>query len=144
MKLTPRLYLCLLCYKQVIICRHCDRGNIYCGWVCAQKARTKSLHLAGSRYQSTLKGKCCHAARQARYRIRLRKKVTHQGSLNPLLNDSIKSRKNSPKKIKSNQDCVISRCQFCNKLVAQWVRNDFLRRRDRKKSVLVAIFPQGP
>ena len=144
MEHTPRLYLCLLCYEQVIICRHCDRGNIYCGWVCAQKARIKSLHLAGSRYQSTLNGKRHHAARQARYRLRLEKKVTHQGSLNPPKNDSIETLKNRPKKIKRNQDCDVSTCHFCNNLVAKWIRNDFLRRRDPKKSVLVPIVPQGP
>jgi hypothetical protein len=144
MELTPRFYLCLLCHEQVTICRHCDRGNIYCGWACAQKARIKSLHLAGSRYQSTFKGKCHHAARQARYRIGLLKKVTHQGSLNPPQNDSINLPEKSPNEIEKRQVGVASTCSFCNKPVSEWIRSNFLRKRDHKKLVLAQICPQGP
>ena len=132
MEPTPRLYLCMLCHHQVTICRKCDRGNIYCGRVCAQKARIKSLHHASCRYQSTFKGRCHHAARQARYRLRLRKKVTHHGSLNPSQNDSIELLEKRTIKIEKNQINEDSTCCFCNKLVSTWVRQFFTQKRAQK------------
>ena len=80
MKDCARLYHCARCRCQVVICRRCDRGNIYCFDGCADQARTESQRLAGQRYQSSLPGRHKHADRQRHYRQRLKAKVTHQGS----------------------------------------------------------------
>ena len=80
MKDCARLYHCARCRCQVVICRHCDRGNLYCFDGCADQARAESLRAAGRRYQSTRQGRHQHAERQRRYRRRLADKVTQQGS----------------------------------------------------------------
>jgi hypothetical protein len=83
MELTPRLFLCARCYEQVIICTYCDRGNIYCSFLCSLTARKNSLREAGMRYQHSIKGRLKHALRQRHYMQRLRglnNKMTHQGS----------------------------------------------------------------
>ena len=77
---SGRLYNCALCHQQVIICSHCDRGNIYCADGCAQYARTHKQKAASKRYQSSPRGRQCHARRQRQYRQRQQGKVTHQGS----------------------------------------------------------------
>lgn len=76
-----RLYSCARCAKQVRVCRHCDRGNRYCGGECASIRRRESLARAGQRYQTSYRGACRHAARQSRWRERRAQIVTHQGSL---------------------------------------------------------------
>jgi hypothetical protein len=79
-----RIYNCAGCAKQTILCRKCDRGNIYCSETCAAERRCRSLQQAGARYQKTLKGRHAHAQRQKCYRQRVsvsEEKVTHQGSI---------------------------------------------------------------
>jgi len=78
---TYRLYTCVGCRQQVQICRHCDRGNIYCAGGCAAACRRASLRRAGARYQQSYRGACLHAARHRAWRARQTHKVTHQGSL---------------------------------------------------------------
>ena len=80
MEPTPRLFLCMLCHGQVVLCSWCDHGQIYCSRACAHFSRQKSLRLARRRYQKTFNGRRNHAACQARYRQRLRNKVTDHGS----------------------------------------------------------------
>jgi hypothetical protein len=58
---TGRFFLCGRCRAQVLICSHCDRGQIYCGERCAGAARRNSLHAAG-RYQASRRGRLRHAA----------------------------------------------------------------------------------
>ena len=77
---SPRLYHCARCRCQVVICRACDRGNLYCFGDCAGLARADSQRAATRRYQSTRQGRHNHAERQRRYRQRLQEKVTQQGS----------------------------------------------------------------
>ena len=76
---TTRFFLCAGCRAQVLVCRRCDRGQIYCASACAQEARQRSRQAAGKRYQATYRGRLNHAARAGRYRAR-QKIVTHQGS----------------------------------------------------------------
>ena len=45
-----RLYNCRRCAVQVLICRDCDRGNIYCAGECAQISRLESLRRAAKCY----------------------------------------------------------------------------------------------
>jgi hypothetical protein len=47
MKPSARLYHSVGCHCQVVICRQCDRGNVYCAGDCAEQARKASLHRAG-------------------------------------------------------------------------------------------------
>lgn len=77
---SHRLYNCLCCGVQVLICRWCDRGNVYCEGACAETCRRESLRRAGRRYQDSFRGATHHAARQSRWRRRRAQKVTHQGS----------------------------------------------------------------
>ena len=78
-RLPGRLFLCLACRAQVLICSHCDRGHVYCAKGCAQQARRRSLREAGRRYQTSRRGRINHAERARRYRAR-KNTVTHQGS----------------------------------------------------------------
>jgi len=67
---VARIYYCTRCHSQVFICRHCDRGHIYCGQ-CAPKAQAEAKYRAAQRYQTSHQGRVKHAARQRRYRERL-------------------------------------------------------------------------
>ena len=72
MTATARLFLCALCHCQVVLCRRCDHGNIYCSPGCGAEARRRSLRRAGRRYQDSRRGRHKHAERQRRYRERCR------------------------------------------------------------------------
>jgi hypothetical protein len=144
MESTSRLYLCLFCHQQVIICRKCDRGNIYCGPTCATLARIKSLQLAGARYQATVNGKRHHAARQARYLMNHSTKMTHQTSPVAPSHASIQLAENKSEKSENEQRNTALICHFCKKPASVWFRNDFLRRRGSKKSTELKACPQAP
>jgi hypothetical protein len=75
-----RLFLCSRCRVQVLICRRCDRGQIYCFGACAQEARRERRREARRRYQATDRGRAMHADRNRRYRAR-RRRVTDHGPL---------------------------------------------------------------
>ena len=87
MRNAARLFNCASCRRQVVLCRRCDHGNIYCSRNCSGPARRRSVRLAGQRYQSSRRGRHKHAQRQRRYRERRRRpapenpacaqKVTH-------------------------------------------------------------------
>ncbi|KAF7961539.1 hypothetical protein AWV80_32265 [Cupriavidus sp. UYMU48A] len=80
MPATGRFFVCAHCRAQVIVCRRCDRGQIYCNGGCSQAARRASLREAAQRYQRSRRGRLAYAERMRRYRSR-QKKVTHQGSV---------------------------------------------------------------
>jgi late competence protein required for DNA uptake (superfamily II DNA/RNA helicase) len=63
---TARLYNCGRCHCQVVICRHCDHGNVYCR-SCAPVAGRESHCRADAEYQKSDRGKKNHKARQQRY-----------------------------------------------------------------------------
>jgi len=144
MKHVPRLFQCALCHTQSRVCSKCDRGQIYCGTVCAVFARKKSMKLAGMRYQRTFNGKRNHAARQARYRRRQSKIVTHRGS--PLMpqDASMNSLENKIENTKNGYKKLALTCGFCEKPVSDWIRNDFLRRRRSHASSGSKASPQAP
>jgi hypothetical protein len=73
-----RMFLCARCRCQVLVCRHCDRGHIYCFGICAQAARRERQKEARRRYQATPRGRSMHAQRNRRYRAR-QCRVTDQG-----------------------------------------------------------------
>lgn len=89
--LPARRFVCALCRAPVLVCSHCDRGQIYCATGCAATARRQSQGDAGRRYQDSLPGRLHHAARTQRWRMRqaalatstsipAAQSVTHQGS----------------------------------------------------------------
>jgi hypothetical protein len=75
---SARLFLCNRCRLQVIICRRCDRGQVYCGPDCALGVRLRNQRDARRRYQATDRGRRMHADRSRRYRAR-GSRVTDQG-----------------------------------------------------------------
>lgn len=81
---APRLFLCARCFSQVALCRHCDRGQRYCGQACSAAARRERQKEAGQRYQRGARGRAMHAERARRWREGRRTavvgiSVTHQG-----------------------------------------------------------------
>lgn len=119
---SARLYQCVKCYKQVIICSHCDRGNIYCNKGCAQLSRVERQRIANKKYRQSLKGKRAAALRQRRFRerhgrkkSRLDKKVTHQGSRHRPTNALITS-----SETKDSHHTVV--CHFCLQICRSFLR----------------------
>lgn len=122
MKNSARLFNCIRCYSQRVICSHCDRGNIYCGPTCSQHARAQKHRIANQKYQKSLQGRRKHAERQKRYRQRQKNKVTDQGS--PILppNDLLPHEPNEHK----TQQTESMHCHFCGKVVSSFLRNGYL------------------
>ncbi len=135
MAYPPRLFNCARCACQVVICSHCDRGQIYCAGACAHQSRLESLQQAGQRYQSSRQGQLNHAARQARYRERQQKKVTHQGSTPKSGHDSLVQQltwlfqeiASSTIRPESANEAEL-RCHFCHQSCSSFVRGVFLSR----------------
>ncbi len=123
-----RLYNCSRCHSQVTICRQCDRGNVYCGQ-CAPLARTETRRRAATRYQASFQGRLNHAARQRRYRERLKQKVTHQGSTRSLVHDLLVHKYKKAKQLslrpKSTKTKAIY-CHTCCMLCSPFLRINFL------------------
>ena len=133
MAYPPRLFNCARCACQVVICSHCDRGQIYCADDCARAARKASLNQSGQRYQARRSGQLKHAARQARYRERQQQKVTHQGSARGSRHDSlVQQLKWLFREITSNTirpDPALTTeltCHFCQQPCSSFVRWVFL------------------
>lgn len=126
---STRLLLCARCRTMVVICRRCDRGQMYCNQGCARDARRRNQRDAGHRYQSTDRGRSNHAARSRRYRAR-RKTVTHQGPLSrphsPPLNPTAPAGKSVARdEIRK----TVTPCHWCGCPCSDFVRLGFLRRR---------------
>ena len=132
METDARLFNCARCHCQVVICSHCDRGQIYCGVDCAQSARVVSLRAAGERYQHSRQGRFTHAARQRRYRQRQQQKVTHQGSP---LSGSHASLVTKVKRQVPLAAWLVNRvderfvCHFCGRICSPFLRLGFRRGR---------------
>jgi hypothetical protein len=75
-----RMFLCARCRSQVLICRRCDRGQIYCVGTCAQQARCDRQREARRRHQATPRGRAMHADRNRRYRARQHGVTDHSPS----------------------------------------------------------------
>lgn len=141
---SARLYNCARCQRQVIICNHCDRGNIYCSGGCSEQSRHKKQQEAAQRYQSSHKGRQRHAQRQCQYRQRLqqsrqwrKEKVTHQGSPEKTLCDSITTglKTEIPRSVSPfipKKEGMI--CHFCGVQCDGYLRWDFLQRRSHSWS----------
>jgi hypothetical protein len=89
---SARLFLCARarCRDQVLLCSHCDHGQLYCSRACSFASRRERRRETAKRYQNSRIGQLKHAARTACWRQRQRSqrlasasgdidKVTHQG-----------------------------------------------------------------
>lgn len=83
---AARRFVCARCRAPVLVCSHCDRGQIYCATGCAATARCERQRDAARRYQCSRPGRFKHAARTQRWRDRravaatsAAQSVTHQG-----------------------------------------------------------------
>lgn len=126
MKLSSRLFNCLGCDTQTVICSDCDRGQVYCGKKCAVSARIISHREANKRYQSSLKGRMNHAARQKRYRDS-KQKVTDHGSSPVEENDVLPAVEMASTKPAISSVMTCSVCHFCQRPVTSWLRFGFLQ-----------------
>ena len=54
------------CEMRTVVCKRCDRGNIYCGKECSSQARRENLRAANRRYQRSFRGRMANAERQSR------------------------------------------------------------------------------
>lgn len=128
---TPaRLFWCLRCRAQVLICSHCDHGNMYCGEGCAQETRLLAQRQAGRRYQASRRGRLNHAVRSRRYRAR-KNNVTHHGSPPERMDDllpeglavAVTDQTMTGRGVRSRWHC-----HCCGRRCPEFVRRDFLRR----------------
>lgn len=124
MNKTPRLFNCHRCTNQVVICSHCDRGNIYCSKSCATQSRLENHRRSNQLYQRTFHGRQLHALRQKRYRQRHTEKVTDGCSVEIPPNDLLRQ----PKNEKKSAPTGVTHCSFCGAPVSAYFRNDFLSR----------------
>ena len=131
---SARYYICPKCLQSVVLCNHCDRGNIYCFSGCSEIVRRESLQESGKRYQNSQKGRRNHAQRQAEYRIRqalaevssppASQSATHHGSGETPPTASIEA---------DEQKCELTgfklpyRCHCCGRVVSSYLRRSYLR-----------------
>jgi hypothetical protein len=130
---SARLYHCARCHCQVILCRRCDRGQVYCADGCAHQARRDALRRAGARYRATWRGRLNNALRQRRFRAR-QQKVTHHGSV-PLATPAVlvatrpvADRARSLSRVGPAESV---HCHRCGCVCSPFLRRDFLRSRLR-------------
>jgi hypothetical protein len=151
---SGRLYGCVRCGCQVVVCSCCDRGQIYCNDDCSAQARRQTLHAAGQRWQGTPRGRRKHAARMARYRAKLakgsdgigvgmadegrpREIVTHHGSPSPGADDLLAPDATamprddaSPTELSGR---AMTHCHWCGRCCLSPLRRGFLRRCDHRR-----------
>ena len=128
---SARLFNCARCHCQVIICRRCDRGQVYCADGCADLARIASGRRAGKRYSTTRRGRHNNAERQRRFRVRQQDKVTHQGSdlrvALALLLSTVRRQVRHPQ----HAYPATLRCHICHNPCDPFLRRHFLRPPER-------------
>jgi hypothetical protein len=127
------MFLCASCRVQVVLCRRCDRGQIYCGRACAAAARRAAQRAAGRRYQQSRPGRFAHAARARRYRARS-KIVTHQGSATLVGGDLLPAKAVVPVSkiyVEPADASASAICTRCSARCAAAVRLGFVRHQRR-------------
>jgi hypothetical protein len=134
---SGRLFVCARCRVQVLLCRRCDRGQIYCGPRCSTAARRGLQREAGQRYQGSRDGRVLHAARSKRWRLRTARRallkvaaddfVTHQGSVRASVDAPLAPCDPDPAVLVDLSVSAIFRCRRCGCALPPWVRSRFLR-----------------
>jgi hypothetical protein len=148
MQSSARLFNCARCRCQVVICSHCDRGNLYCGKRCSQAARRQSVRAAGERFQKSRRGRFAHAERQHRYRRRRRQKVTHQGSPPGIPDETLpaESRRSARRsEVPAAVPADGIRCHLCGRMCSRLLRQRFLHRRPTREAIDLPppVWPQS-
>ena len=126
---SARLYHCARCHCQVILCRRCDRGQVYCADGCARKARRDSLRRAGARYRATRSGRLNNALRQRRFRTR-QQKVTHHGSVAAAAPAVLLVTRPVSDRVRGRGQggpAETLHCHRCGRICSPFLRRDFLR-----------------
>ena len=135
---SGRFLSCVRCGVHSLICRYCDRGQIYFAGDCAQEARRSAQRAASRRYQASRRGRFAHASRARRYRAR-QKIVTHHGSPPRPPDDLVPAGSAAVADDQSFADSVpqrlVWRCQWCGRRCTEFVRREFLRRRRVPRTV---------
>ncbi len=127
---VARMYQCIRCYCQTFICPCCDRGNVYCQ-ECARKGRQEARKRASKRYQNTTQGRLNHAARQQRYRLRQKEKVTHKGCAKKKTPVLISLAAKRSERVTNHPTSVapgLIVCHFCRTICSLFLRENFLHR----------------
>jgi hypothetical protein len=62
---------CPRCHKKFFICRHCDRGHVYCCKQCSQASRCEKCRVYRRRHRQSPLGKADHRDRERARRRRL-------------------------------------------------------------------------
>ena len=153
-EVSCRLFLCGRCRSQVLVCRDCDRGQIYCFGTCAQDARRENQREARRRYQATPRGRAMHAARSRRYRARGQCVTDHspanEQKAGPLLELEVGEALGEPSR--SRKSPLQWLCHHCRRSASEFVRLSPLRpRRNRRKNgqisrrgaLSIAVHPDG-
>ena len=137
---SARLYNCLRCHKQVLICRRCDRGHRFCGDACSRLSRRDCQRRATERYQRSPQGRTNNARRQQRFRERQQlidqqsktTKVTHHGSTLSTSRASLQLGRWPDRYLAINQGSVGElRCHCCACLCDPFLRRHFLHSSSR-------------
>lgn len=138
--LPARLFLCVGCRIQVVLCSHCDRGNRYCSRACWRQVHDVARHEAASRYQRSRRGRLQHAARSRRWRQRAADragaahKVTHQGCPSGMATAPLAACTSDITYIATDPPVgepappPLRRCFGCAAVQHDWLRQDFLAR----------------
>ena len=126
---SDRLFHCVRCHTQVLICRRCDRGQTHCSSTCSKESRRESLRQAGRRYQQTRQGQMKRADRMRGYRAREKQKVTHHGSPPGEVGALLPVDTLPPKVIRVVVTRMDYRCHFCRQPCSDWLRRNFIKRR---------------
>jgi len=131
-----RMFLCGCCRSQVLVCRCCDRGQIYCIKTCAQKVRADRQREARRRYQATPRGRAGHAERNRRYRARMRCVTDHgladepEGLPSPNLDGGATLSQPAP----TRKSPGLSFCHNCGRSASAFLRRSPLRTRRHRES----------
>jgi len=128
MSISARFFLCLRCRQQVMLCRRCDRGQIYCEPHCSKASRRERQREARHRYANSRAGRHNNAERQRPFRQRQRdrdkpitKIVTVQGSTATASIDTI-----AHKHVELNA-IAAGCCHRCGQVCSSLLRRDFLK-----------------
>jgi hypothetical protein len=83
-----RILNCAECRAQLMLCRGCDRGQIYCN-DCQPAVRKRVKREARRRHSQSPEGRADHADHQRAHRMRQRLRVMDLGSRNLAISESV-------------------------------------------------------
>ncbi len=145
-----RLDYCERCRVQLRFCGRCDRGQRLCV-ECKPVRRRESQRRAAARYRVKPRARRLHAARQARYRDRVRdkfpaQKVTHH-PMTEASRPSMSSLSPTVPVGRKDDDDVsvhnVGRCSICGAPLPPWARRRGTRERRRGQTRAPRV-PRGP